>query len=332
MGRYPWSTCTQAYLEAVKQYYSPSTLRTMRRGLHMIGKAFDDLKKAGRATTTNPKNLTRPDIEALLGWMRERPTRDGEGLKPATQANYIGYLQNLLRWVGNPVMDTMKSLHHVRFPQKVSGEVRVLSEDELRAILAGLENMPGWDGSVARFATTMYAYSGLRRSELRLARLKDLDTEKWTILVAHPKGEMKWASAGTATILPPAHEAVLKYLAERREYLDENKVSEAEPLIPVVYMGGRVRYWTDGVWGRVKMDAANWAGIPFRYQELRATFAQMCKDRGASIEAVSRALRHRTTRTTELYYARIRSDHAFRELQKVFSKSSSFETEPVSAK
>ena len=81
---------------------------------------------------------------------------------------------------------------------------------------------------------------------------------------------------------------------------------------------GEAKYWTDGMWGAMKDDAQNWVEIPFRMQDLRASFAQMCKDRGASIEAVSRALRHRTVRTTELYYARMRPESAFRELEGLF--------------
>ena len=49
-----------------------------------------------------------------------------------------------------------------------------------------------------------------------------------------------------------------------------------------------------------------------------STFAQMAKDRGVQIEAVSRALRHSNTPTTGQYYARIRADDAFAELEKAF--------------
>jgi hypothetical protein len=50
----------------------------------------------------------------------------------------------------------------------------------------------------------------------------------------------------------------------------------------------------------------------------RATFAQMAKDRGVQIEAVSRALRRSNTQTPEQYYARIRADDAFAGLERAF--------------
>lgn len=197
----------------------------------------------------------------------------------------------------------------------------MLSEDSVENIRNAIETMPDWKGCVARFMIAMYAYSGLRRSELRLARIQDIDTSNWSILVVHPKGENRWTSSGIAPILQPARQEVLRFLTERRKYLDLYEVEECEPLVPRAWHGGRAEYWTEGMWGKVKDDVQEWAGIPFRIQTLRATFAQMCKDRGARIEAVSRALRHRTSRTTELYYARIRAEDAFRELENVFSDS-----------
>jgi integrase len=47
----------------------------------------------------------------------------------------------------------------------------------------------------------------------------------------------------------------------------------------------------------------------------------MCIDWGSRPDAVSRALRHKTTRTTELYYARIRADHAFRILDEAYDSA-----------
>jgi hypothetical protein len=46
----------------------------------------------------------------------------------------------------------------------------------------------------------------------------------------------------------------------------------------------------------------------------------MAQDNGAHIEAISRGLRHRSTSTTEAYYARIRADDAFREIERAFAR------------
>lgn len=320
MGRYPWDECVKAFQASVRVYYSETTRRNMERALRVVGQAFTELKAECVATTTNPKKFVTGDIEAFLEWMRVRPTEHGLGLGPTTQANYILYLRNLLRWVGNPVIEQMRALHYVKFPRKVPSQVTVLPEARVEELRARLKDMPGWKGHVSRFLVAVYAYSGLRRSELRRAGLGDIDTSRWTIDVVHPKGENRWASAGASVILLPAREAVTEFLEARRAYLDQHGVKEHEALVPYVFKDGPVDYFTDGMWGKVKDSAQAWAGIRFKMQQLRASFGQMCKDRGASIESVSRCLRHRTTRTTELYYARIRPDDAFRELESLFEQ------------
>ena len=54
----------------------------------------------------------------------------------------------------------------------------------------------------------------------------------------------------------------------------------------------------------------------------RATFAQFAKDCGVKGEAMSRAMRHASTLTTEQYYAQLRSNDAFREIERAFEDPS----------
>ncbi len=63
--------------------------------------------------------------------------------------------------------------------------------------------------------------------------------------------------------------------------------------------------------------------MDFHLKTFRATFAQMAKDQGVSIEAVSRALRHGSTKVTEEFYARIRTNDAFREIRRAFASPNS---------
>jgi len=320
LGRDPWVLLEQSYLCSIRGYYSERTLQTMERGFRTIHRAFVELKKEGKVPSADPRKFTKDDISAFMEWMRSRKTRRGMSLGHATQANYLDYLNGFLRFENNGVIDQMRKLHYVRFPQKVSTEVRVLPESRIEEIRSRLRTMPGYEGAVARFMVAMYAYSGLRRSELRRARLDDLNTETWTIVVAHPKGEGSWAVAAPARILQPARETVIEFLNDRRLYLETAGVGSCEPLVPKV-AGGVAGYWSDGMWGKIKARAERWCGVKFRIQTLRATFGQMCIDWGGRPDAVSRALRHRTTRTTELYYARIRPDHAFRLLDQAYESA-----------
>ena len=320
MGRDPWVPCQRAYLEAIRSYYASKTLQTMERGFRTIHRAFLELGKEGKVSTTDPRRMTKDDIAAFIEWMRMRKTRHGISLAHSTQSNYMNYLNGFLRFENNGVIDQMRKLHYVRFPQKMSAEVRVLPESRVEEIRSKLRTMPGYEGAVARFMVAMYAYSGLRRSELRRARLEDLSIDSWTIMVAHPKGEISWAVAAPARILQPARETVVEFLKERNHHLVNAGIESCEALVPKV-AEGIADYWTDGMWGKVKAAAERWSRIRFRIQTLRATFGQMLIDWGGRPDAVSRALRHKTTRTTELYYARIRPDHAFRLLDEAYDSA-----------
>jgi integrase len=315
-----WIRYQRAYLRAIKSYYAPRTLETMNRGLRAVHAAFLELRRQGKVATTDPRRLKKGDIAAFMEWMKFRRTRNGVMLAHGTQSNYIDYLNGFLRFVDNGVIDHMRKLHYVRFPQKAPGEVRVLPESRVEEMRSKLRTLPGYEGAMARFMVAMYAYSGLRRSELRRARLEDLSVDTWTIFVAHPKGEGSWAAGAPARILHPARGTVSEFLAERARYLSDAGIGSCEALVPKV-TDGTADYWSDAMWGKVKAKAERWCGIRFRIQTLRATFGQMCIDWGSRPDAVSRALRHKTTRTTELYYARIRADHAFRILDEAYDSA-----------
>ncbi len=153
----------------MRSYYSPRTLEVMERGFRSIRGAFLELRRDGKVGTTDLRRLTEANIVAFLEWMRGRKTRLGIGLAYGTQANYIDYLNGFLRFENNGIIDPMRKLRFVRFPKNMPPEVRVMSESRVEELRSILRNMPGYHGAIARFMVAMYAYSGLRRSELRLA-------------------------------------------------------------------------------------------------------------------------------------------------------------------
>ncbi len=53
------------------------------------------------------------------------------------------------------------------------------------------------------------------------------------------------------------------------------------------------------------------SGVQFSLKTYRSTFAQDAKDHGFGIEEVSRSMRHKGSKATEAYYARIRPEAAF---------------------
>jgi integrase len=219
---------------------------------------------------------------------------------------------------GNGIIATMRR-RKVRFPRGVQKPIRVLSDSELQRLLEAADKLPNpWWCSVARLMVSLLTYSGLRRKEFRLLKLVDLDVERWRILVSHPKGEGSWAAPDYAYIAPQARRTVLWFLEQRLEFLGND---EHEALVPYRRQTGEVTYWSDPMLGKLKAELERISGVRFSIKTFRPTFAQKAKDSGAPIEAVSRAMRHASTRTTEQYYARIRADNAFSDLDRAFGGS-----------
>lgn len=105
-------------------------------------------------------------------------------------------------------------------------------------------------------------------------------------------------------------QAALDFLVERETYLQGRS---CDALIPYHRIGGDIGPWSGAMLRMLKAEIEEKSGVRFHLKTFRATFAQMAKDAGVSIEAVGRAMRHKTTKTTERFYARIRADDAFRE-------------------
>ncbi len=90
------------------------------------------------------------------------------------------------------------------------------------------------DGAGPRrgFLTTFYVATGLRPSELRLARLEDLDVRRWRFYVRTPKGAGVWGENRTVAVMPNYRDNVLAYLEERKDLLRFYGKDQSIYLIP----------------------------------------------------------------------------------------------------
>lgn len=315
----PFVAASKTYLDGVKAYYRPSTLERARRDLRTIRMDLETLTAERKIGTMSPRVMTERDVEALLILWRTRPVRRWGRDKPldlASQAHLVKTLGNILGYFGNNVIETMRRKKYVRLPVDLKDKlIRVLTDNESARIRAASDTFEGWRGSVARFLVAFLPATGLRPKEFRLAKFEDLDLDSWTIGIAHPKGEQSWASAGNRTvILPTAEEAVKDFLRDRALMLGD-RIHEA--LVPFV-SEGELSYWSECGFRKMVCQLVQVSGVRFSLKDFRSTFAQSAKDRGVSIEAVSRAMRHRNTKTTEQYYARMRPEAAFKELREAF--------------
>lgn len=315
MGRYPFLEIGQTYIERRKPFLAKTTYDDLERKVRYLNKVFVRLKKEGKVGTTNPGKMTREYIGVFV-----------EHIRSTGSQNYLvcllRFLKQICEFAGNNVFAQMRA-EGESLPQKVPKDLKPLNEAELARLKEAAESINGWTGEVARFLVAMYPYSGLRVSELRLAHLEDLDTERWAIWVRHPKGEERYARQRTAPIFAPARPAVLRFLKARQEWLHKHSVERTEALIPS-WRDGKFGFYESTQFRRIKAEVEEIAsknGTPIRFhlKTFRDTYCQQNIDKDPSLlSAISLTMGHTTSRTTETHYGRIRTDKALEALQRLW--------------
>ena len=322
LGRYPFPVAAKRYLAALLDHRAKATLAQLQRDLKTIGEDVQALCGQGKLSSSNPYLMTLDDLAHILGYWRTRPKRgkNPEGpLDPTTQANLWKNFRGLLEFCGNGAVGQLKTRPYVKIPKAIEKPIQTLSPQQLAAMRLATEAMPNWWGAVARFLTRFCPDSGLRPKEVRLQDLPCIEMENQLVLVCHPKGEGKWAAPHSeyAPIGEVGSLALRDFLTEREKFLDGQP---HEALIPYRHSDGRLDYWSDAMMRKLKKQIEQASGVKFKIKTFRATFGQLANDNGASIEAVSRAMRHRSTKTTEKYYARVRPDKALNEVREALKR------------
>ena len=314
MGRYPFLGYAEEYLERRKASLAEESLIMLRRKAILLNEILVDLREEGTISSTSPKKLTENDINNVILWMR------GEGHSNGYMVKNLCFLRQICEYAGNGVFAKMQA-DGIELPKRTPKDLRPLKEEELGIIISKADELKGWSGEVCRFLVNLYPYTGLRPSELRLAQIQDIDIYRWTIWVRHPKGEKRYARQRTVPILPPAREAVRIFLEARKKRL-ESKGIKSEALIPTsngdYYSSNSFRKMKAKLEEKVNMDLEG-GQISFQLRTFRETFCQESIDRGADTSAVSLIMGHSSTKTTEAFYGRMRTDKALAELNKAWT-------------
>lgn len=336
MSRQPFLTAVKRFLEApeILAYYRPSTLDRYGRDLRKIGRDLWRLRRAGRLGTTQPERLSWPELCVLIQEWKQAPTRNGFGLDVETINKRLDVLAAFLGWLGNPCIDVAKQRKLYRRPTAPQKDIRTLSDDELALLGRGAEAMEGWWGSVARFLVVILPATGLRPSEIRQARVTDINLGKMSILVAHPKGEGSYGRQREVPIDNAARGAILDFLAEREAFLGGQT---HEALIPMRWRDGTLNYWSAAMLRKVKKRLQEISGVEFRgLKTFRSTFVQQSIDalvaRGyrerAAAEAVMDATGHTKLETVLKHYGRMKRQDSLRILREAREARTLVRVEP----
>ena len=221
VARQPFLIAVKRFLEApeIQAYYRTSTLDRYGRDLRKIGRDLWRLRRAGRLQSTQPESLMWADLCVVIQDWKQTPTSSGLPIDVETLNKRLDVLAAFLGWLGNSCIDVAKQRKLYRRPVAPQKDIRTLSDDELALLRRGAEAMEGWWGSVARFLVVILPATGLRPSEIRQARLTDINMTAMSIVVAHPKGEGSYGRQREVPIDSGARRAILDFLADREAFL-----------------------------------------------------------------------------------------------------------------
>jgi integrase/recombinase XerD len=311
LGRYPFAPATTAYIKSRRGIVGEATYREESRKLQYLGKVWEQLKKEGKVKTTDPRRIGREDVQEFMAWMNARPNK----LDVETKLSYLKYLKGLLKYFRNYTFEEMER-SGVRFPTKPKKPIRVISDDDLKAIFLALVDMPGWRGAVARGMVALYLATGVRPSELRTAWFIDLDMARMKLYVRHPKGEGSWASPQWVGIIrPDLMPMIYRYVIEREENVKSRGLEKATPLFPNLYRG-KDDFYSANAFNEIKVKIEERSGVKFRLKDFRSTLTSITVEGDLSkLPAMSVQLRHNSPITTKDHYARIKDGAAGEELR-----------------
>ena len=313
LGRYPFAAAAQRYINRRYGTVAKTTFEEEKRKYAMLARRFEKLKEDGKVISTDPRHLKRTDIQHFMAMMREK------GIDSSAQDKYLQLLNNLLKAYRNFVLEEMKA-EGVRLPRPGKKPVRIITEDDLQVVFETVARMSGWRGTMARGMTALYFATGIRPSEARLARLEDLNLDKRTFFVRHPKGEGSWASPSEVEIIQEDMLPLLRqYVQERAIRLKLTGRLSFHALFPSTQ--SKDGFYTANGFQEIKAKVEELSGVDFKLKDFRSTLTSITVNGDMSrLPAMSAQLRHASVTTTQRSYYAMEQGVAGRQLRNAWKE------------
>jgi len=269
---------------AADRGFSEHTVRSYRSDLTQLV-AFAEERGA-----TGPEDL---DLELLRDWLW-RSSQDG--LAKSTLARRAASARSLSSWLARTKATSTDAAARLKAPKSDHHLPRVLSRENMDAILASLSTRAETGDAVAlrdlAIVELLYA-SALRVSELTGLSLGDLDLGRLTVRVMGKGAKERVVPFGV-----PARRAIVAWLDDGRPALAPRTTAQ-EPL----FVGARGnRLVSRTVYELVSrlLESVPGSG-PAGPHTFRHTAATHLLDGGADLRAVQEMLGHASLGTTQLY-------------------------------
>jgi integrase/recombinase XerD len=267
----------------VERGLADNTLQAYRRDLGAYG---DFLTERG---ITDPREAAPEDVEAFVGWLRQRRTPAGKPYAASSVARTVVAVRGLHRFLAREGLATDDVAADVATPAPLRSLPKALSIDDVERLL----DAPVGDDAAALRDRAMFELlygGGLRISELTALDVDDLDRIDELVRV-HGKGDKE-------RVVPfgrAAGEALDAWLVRGRPRL--------APRGPAVFLNNRGgRLTRQGAWKVLKGHAERVGlGETVSPHTLRHSFATHLLDGGADVRAVQELLGHASVTTTQIY-------------------------------
>lgn len=283
------------YLLSKEGIFQESTLKEHKSKLIRFAKIFEELRSNGKITVNEPDKIKERDIQLFIQWLRLHD------VDPVTQKKYLQVLNGYLCFFGCHAVELLRSHVKINSPNK---PIQVLSVEEIGKIFDTIDSMKGWHGSVARGMIYLAFESLARPTEIRMAKIHDLNMITHTFYVRNPKGKGSFASEQQVDLINPDFYPQLdRYLAERDAYLIKKGI-ESDYLFP--NMKGSNGMYSANAQRELMREVSHRSGIDFSLKVFRATGADLFVSLDYNnLTAISAQLRHENLATTQRYYANI---------------------------
>jgi integrase len=242
------------------------------------------------------ERFTRRDVEELDRVMRRKE------LAPKTRLNALKLLSEIFAFAKLQGWCRRNPCEQIQFPQvEPSSDIRFLIEEELVALLEGIDvdAKPLGHTDWAMFLTA--ALTGLRQSELLALQWRDVDFDAEVIRVNRSNVRGHWGrpksrrSSRSVPMAPQVAAALRRHLG-RSQYRDREDLVFGHPRTGKALSASPI--------DRRFKAALRTAGVrEVRFEDLRHTFGTRLAAKGAPLRDIQEWMGHEDIRTTQIYAA-----------------------------
>ncbi|MGV8131412.1 MAG: tyrosine-type recombinase/integrase [Candidatus Pacearchaeota archaeon] len=266
----------------------PETLRGYMQGFSMFRKLMP------AATLETMTNATIVQFFKILEQRKRTIGKNkvGSGVKKSTARVYWSKLYNFFTWLHQHEYITENPFRYMKRPTVVWDDLKYLKKEKIEQIFSALHNPLLTNPLVVKRNLAMFyilLFCGLRREELILLQLRDIDIERKILTVRAETSKIP------RTRHIPLHSTVVMYL---KDYIRERKVYTT----PYVFVSrirdeGLTMHGLTAILHSVKKRS----GVQFHLHQFRHTFAVNFLKSSNNIVKLKQLLGHSDIRMTLVY-------------------------------